>query len=166
MNDAARCLEEALVVVRDIGNRQLEGGVLASVGDLFLAQSRLSEASEAIAKGEALLREVGDPLELAKLLCTRGAVEISGGDLASARRTLEQTKSLAASVQVQTTPLSSARRSPRSRSRWRPTKAILSKPPRRRSHRQPAYPSPFGPFKGSRRSHMQIVEQPMRDAAA
>lgn len=54
-------------------NRTLRSFAAMSETTRALAQQgRIGEAQEALREGEVLLREVGNPLALAKLLCTRG----------------------------------------------------------------------------------------------
>ena len=47
-------------------------------------------------KGEAILRQVADPMELAKLLCIRGHAELKRGAVDAARRARDEAESLAA----------------------------------------------------------------------
>jgi hypothetical protein len=53
--------------------------VLGNLGSLDRAQGRMDEARAAFVEGERLLRQVGDRLELAKLLCGRVMLEVAGG---------------------------------------------------------------------------------------
>ena len=72
----------------------IQGHVLTGLGILHQEQGRPDEARAHLANGERLLREVGDPVELAKLLCTRARLA-TGPDstlvraLAKARPALE-----------------------------------------------------------------------------
>jgi hypothetical protein len=79
----AQC-ERALSVSRTIGNRRLEGGVLATRGELLASQARFAEAREALAAGEGLLRDAGDQMGLVKLLSTRAFTELAAGDKGAA----------------------------------------------------------------------------------
>ena len=90
--------ERALVISRAVGNRRIEGGSLATQGELLMALSRLAQAREALLAGEAILGDAGDQLGLANLMCNRVRVELAAGDslaaqaaLAAAERALAQT---------------------------------------------------------------------------
>ena len=50
------------------------------------------------AESERLFREVGDRVELGKLLCARGELEAKTGDLVLARAILTEAEALAAAV--------------------------------------------------------------------
>ena len=54
-------------------------------GDLLLRQSRPEEALEPLREGEAVLRAIDNPVELAELLCVKGQAALACGDAASAR---------------------------------------------------------------------------------
>jgi hypothetical protein len=71
-----------------VGNRRAEGADLGGLGQLLTTQGRFSEAREALRTGEALLREVGDKLTLAILLCKSGHTELAGNDVDAARAAL------------------------------------------------------------------------------
>jgi len=51
-------------------------------------QRRFNESREALRTGEALLREIGDQLSLAVLLCKSGHTELAGNDIDAARAAL------------------------------------------------------------------------------
>jgi tetratricopeptide (TPR) repeat protein len=80
--------DQALAVHRAVGNRRAEGADLGGLGQLLTTQGRFSEAREALRTGEALLREVGDKLTLAILLCKSGHTELAGNDVDAARAAL------------------------------------------------------------------------------
>lgn len=80
-------------------NRTLRSFAAMSETTRALAQQgRIGEAQEALREGEVLLREVGNPLALAKLLCTRGRVEATVGDLDDARSALAEAETVAAAI--------------------------------------------------------------------
>ena len=54
-----------------------------------------------IAQGEAVLRDIGDALGLAKLLCVRGAVEAQHGAHDAARAALDEAVAIAATLGAQ-----------------------------------------------------------------
>ena len=68
---------------RELGNRRFEGETQANRGDVLAGIGRRDEARAALLEGEAVLREIGDALDLAKLLCVRGRVEVAAGDIAA-----------------------------------------------------------------------------------
>jgi predicted ATPase/class 3 adenylate cyclase len=82
--------QEALRIHREVGNRRFEGGVLTSLGDLLLRQGRVEASLRALDAGELLLREVDDPLAVAKLLCVRGHAVLAHGDASVASDLLAQ----------------------------------------------------------------------------
>jgi predicted ATPase/class 3 adenylate cyclase len=88
IDEAASHYEQALVISRALSNHQMEGVALGKLGDLLLGQGRVAEAREKLREGEALLRGLGDALELATLLCVRGRADLAAGDGDAARRAL------------------------------------------------------------------------------
>ena len=71
------------------------------LGDLGLLHGELDQTKEARAElenGERILREQGAKLELAKLLCTRGKLDLQTGVPNAARAALEEAASLAEAV--------------------------------------------------------------------
>ena len=97
-DDARARFDEALRIHREVGNRRFEGGVLTSLGDLLLSECKLGPSLEALDAGERLLRDVGDPLSVAKLLCVKGRARIAGGDTGAARALLAEAESIGARV--------------------------------------------------------------------
>ena len=97
-DDARARFDEALCIHREVGNRRFEGGVLTSLGDLLLCEGRLGPSLEALDAGERLLRDVGDPLSVAKLLCVKGRARIAGGDAGAARALLVEAEAIGARV--------------------------------------------------------------------
>jgi predicted ATPase/class 3 adenylate cyclase len=76
--EAAACFADALG--RKAGADDINSGrLLAGMGKLHWRQDRLDEAEQALARGEAFLRNHVDQIELLKLLCTRGQVELARG---------------------------------------------------------------------------------------
>jgi len=76
---SAQRVIEAIAASKDVDGYSVEsaGRLLAGLGKLHWLQHRLHEAEEALEEGEALLRECGDLIELLRLLCTRGHVELA-----------------------------------------------------------------------------------------
>ncbi len=98
---ARKLLRQALAVVRKTGDRGSEGCVLgkqAGWGLLFLGD--VARSRELAAKGEDLLRVVGGTLELGKLLCIRGHIEIAGEH--GAAECLREVESIASKLAVRT----------------------------------------------------------------
>jgi predicted ATPase/class 3 adenylate cyclase/Tfp pilus assembly protein PilF len=85
---------QALDIHREVGNRRFEGGVLGNLGDLLVTLGDLDEAMRVLCAGEQLLREVDDPLEVAKLLCLKGRAAAARGELVLARAALGEAESI------------------------------------------------------------------------
>ena len=68
------------------------------LGELLARQGSFGEAREALRAGEALLREIGDKLGLAALLCNLGRAEVLAGDLDTARTALAAAKTVAEAI--------------------------------------------------------------------
>ncbi len=101
--DAARThYEQALCVLRETGNRRGEGSVLGNLGEMLALQGRHAEAVQALQAGERLLRDVDDPLALAKLLCRKAQAARANADPAAARQALAEAQTIA--VQLGTGP--------------------------------------------------------------
>jgi predicted ATPase/class 3 adenylate cyclase/Tfp pilus assembly protein PilF len=60
MDEARKDCEEALVLARQVGNRRLEGSVLANLGVVSARQGRMEEALRHFEEGLAIHREVGN----------------------------------------------------------------------------------------------------------
>ena len=87
--------DEALVVNRATGNRSYEGMTLGCLGELLTRQGLLPDALDALRQGEALLRDVDNPIELANLLCIRGRAGVAAGELDLARNALVEAQTIA-----------------------------------------------------------------------
>ncbi len=94
-HDAKQHLEAALAAHREVGNRRHEAAVIGGLADLRARQGQVAEALPMLAEGEAILRQVADPMELGKLLCIRGRVELKRGAVDAARRALDEAEALA-----------------------------------------------------------------------
>ena len=77
--DARLNLEAALCAHREVGNRRHEAAVIGGLADLQVRQGQIDEAMVMLGQGEAILRQVGDLMELANLLCIRGRAELMRG---------------------------------------------------------------------------------------
>jgi predicted ATPase/class 3 adenylate cyclase/Tfp pilus assembly protein PilF len=86
--------DAALRIHREVGNRRFEGGVLGDLGALLADQGDSEAGMHALCEGEAALREVDDPLDLAKLLCAKGKAALSGGDVPAARAALDEARAI------------------------------------------------------------------------
>ena len=91
-------LDQALAIHRAVGNRRAEGSVLGMLGELVAREGRFDEAREALRQGEALLRELGDQLGLANLLCDLGHTEVAAGDIGAARIALAAAETVAQTI--------------------------------------------------------------------
>jgi hypothetical protein len=78
----------------------LEGYLLGGLGELLFRQGRYAEAAEKLSEGEGLLRELGDGPMLARLLCTRGLVNIALSDLGPASAALAEAETVAAAMSI------------------------------------------------------------------
>ncbi len=88
---ALDCCGQALTRSQALRDRRTQGWVHGVLGKLHLAQGRFDDARETLRQGEALLRGVGEQVELAKLLCTRGQLEQALGERDTALATLAET---------------------------------------------------------------------------
>ena len=96
MEEALRHYQDALAIHREVGARRNEGVVLGELGELHARAGRAGDAHCALAEGERLLRDVGDPLALGGLLCTVARLERGEGNLEAAAATLADAESCAA----------------------------------------------------------------------
>jgi len=95
--------DEALRIHREVGNRRFEGGVLGALGTLLVGQGQIEAGLQALEAGERLLRQVDDPLELAKLLCVKSSTALAGGNADTARSALAEAESISARLGVEPT---------------------------------------------------------------
>jgi len=95
---ARPALDTALEIFRQVGDGRGEGVALASVGEMLLAEDRFDEARAVLARGEELLRQFEELVELGRLLCLRATLEHRLGDAAAARTALEAAEALARQV--------------------------------------------------------------------
>jgi predicted ATPase/class 3 adenylate cyclase len=102
INEARIHYDRALAINRELGNRRHEGIVLRCLAELLTNQRMTSEAESALELGERRLREVGDRLELAKLLCTRGHLHAAKGDVEPARAALSEAEALGVALSIGT----------------------------------------------------------------
>jgi tetratricopeptide (TPR) repeat protein len=61
LDDASRCLTDALATARKIGYRLIEAAALANIGDLRLAQDDLSDAARQFEQAIEIADDVGNP---------------------------------------------------------------------------------------------------------
>lgn len=100
IESAQSCLDTALQRHRAVGNRLYVAMTLGVFGELLIRQSCPRDALQALSEGEALLREVDNPLELASLLCIKARAALAVGDSALARSTLHECESIADTLAV------------------------------------------------------------------
>lgn len=94
--DAAQAhLDQALQINRATGNRLYQGTTLTALGVLARRQERSAEALSVLQEGEALLREIDNPFELANLLCVKVRAALDAGEQELARTTLAEVAEIA-----------------------------------------------------------------------
>lgn len=81
-----------------MGQRSFEGSAHGSLADALTQQGRFNEARDALRLGERLLKEVGNPFELAKLMRIRGRMEARSGDIELAGALHAEAEAVAASI--------------------------------------------------------------------
>jgi len=97
MEEARELYEQALAISREVGDRRFEGAVLGSLAaHELLLTGNVTRAREPAAQGEARLSDLGDKLELGKLLCTAGHIALAGGQGAR----LERVRAIALELSV------------------------------------------------------------------
>ena len=94
LEDARVCIETALGHHRRVGTRRYEGFALRLLGRLLHREGRIEAARRELADAETILRETGFDVELVKLLCHRGELELDTSNVAGARATLEEIESM------------------------------------------------------------------------
>jgi tetratricopeptide (TPR) repeat protein len=95
ISEARGFIEQALRIARQIGEREGIG-----LGEAALAHTLALEGQSAAALGEykqalAILREVNDPFDSSETLVDFGDAQIDQGDLAGARKSFEEARTLA-----------------------------------------------------------------------
>ena len=98
LDEAAATVAQALAIHCAMGNRLHEGVARGCMGEILTGQGRIAEARETFRAGEALLRDVGEPLEVAKLLCGRGHAEVAAGEPVAARAALDEAQTVAVAL--------------------------------------------------------------------
>jgi predicted ATPase/DNA-binding winged helix-turn-helix (wHTH) protein len=93
-SEAESSFEQAIEVCRELGNRRVEGVALGALGGLQAERGAIPVARENLVAGESLLRTVSDKLELAKLLCTRGHLEVQCDQIDAAQKALAEAQAL------------------------------------------------------------------------
>ena len=88
VDEAMAHCEHALAIHRAVGNRHQEGVALGTLGELLAQLGRFAEARASLRTGDHLLREVGDLLGRATLLCGWASAEAAAGDIAAANEAL------------------------------------------------------------------------------
>jgi len=98
LGDHAAALEygqAALQRHRETRDRLYVGMTLALLGETLLAQRQTQAALAALDEGEAVLRAIDNPVELAALLCSKGKALHDAGDAPAARQVLEEVARIA-----------------------------------------------------------------------
>jgi predicted ATPase/class 3 adenylate cyclase/Tfp pilus assembly protein PilF len=99
---ALETYEEALAMHVKVGNRRDQGIVLGILAELFAAEGHLEKAQDAIDRGEALLRGVGNQIEIAKVMCARGFVNLAMGSPPAARMALGEAETISLAIGADT----------------------------------------------------------------
>ena len=92
--------EQGLATLQSAPNRRLQGYLLGGLGELLFRQGRYAEAAAKLSEGEGLLRELGDGPMLARLLCTRGLVNVASSELGAASDALAEAETVAAAMSI------------------------------------------------------------------
>jgi eukaryotic-like serine/threonine-protein kinase len=87
-------IEEALQISRQIGDQEGVALSQASQGQLLFLEGKDTEALDRYKEALAILRQVNEPVEVAGMLLEFGYVQLDEGDLAAARKSLEESRSL------------------------------------------------------------------------
>ena len=96
LDEARSCFETALANHREVGTRAQEGYALGLLARLSHREGRLQDARHELDGAERIMREVHFDLELAKLLCVRGRLELDSSNMSAARTALEEVEVMAA----------------------------------------------------------------------
>jgi len=91
---------EALRIFREIDGVREEGSLLGQLAFILACQSDFSTAYTYLTRGESLLRHVNDQLEIAKLLCHRGQVELLAKNATAAAAALTEAESIATELNL------------------------------------------------------------------
>ncbi len=89
-------LEQAVASLDSSQSPAALGAFLGALGELHAREGRTDDASEAVERGEALLRAAGDQTELGMVLCRRGRIALAAGDAEGASAALDEARTLAA----------------------------------------------------------------------
>ena len=77
-----------------MGNVRFEAGLLVNLGVLLAVQGDVESGLRALGEGERVLRQLGDLLDLAKMLCAKGEVAAQHGEAETARRALAEAQAI------------------------------------------------------------------------
>lgn len=100
-DEALNHYEHSLMVARDVHDTRSEGQVLSYLGLLHAKQGRFNAARAGLDKGERLLVEMSDKLNLSLLMCSRAEVEWLAGERLAAEQALDAARALAEGVSAQ-----------------------------------------------------------------
>jgi predicted ATPase/class 3 adenylate cyclase/Tfp pilus assembly protein PilF len=93
--DARVRLDQALQITRATGNRLYQGAALRVLGEIAQLQEGSATALAILKEGEALLREIDNPFQLAGLLCVKARAALGAGERDSARNALAEVTDIA-----------------------------------------------------------------------
>ena len=106
--EARARLDAALVLSREIGARAPEAVALGGLAELARRNGELARAASLVTDGERILRELENPIELSKLLCTKARIARDDDRIEVATSALDEARALADSFGA--TPSSEVRR--------------------------------------------------------
>src|SRR5205807_1269730 len=86
--------EDALAILREIGERRLEGYYLGKRAEFRLERGALGEADRDFDRALEVLREVGDVRHEGQFLASRAALFSVGGDEAKAAESFDTAEAL------------------------------------------------------------------------
>jgi len=90
VDGAERLYEQALAIMREVGDRREEGVALSKLGDIALGRDNLAGAERLYEQYLAIMREVGDRQQEGVALSKLGDIALGRDDLAGAERLYEQ----------------------------------------------------------------------------
>ena len=94
MEEARLCLEAALSIHREVGNRALEGRALSDLGLLHVENGRLSDAARCYRAALAIARDTRNRLLEAITLYRLGALHRLEGRMAESRAALSESEAV------------------------------------------------------------------------
>lgn len=94
LEDAREYLEIAVAISHEVGHKIPEAAFMGSLSELHRREGNLVAARKFINRAEKLVREANDTIELAKVTCRKGWLEVSVNDFDGARKACEESQRL------------------------------------------------------------------------